>query len=113
MKNYLSKKHLLFLIHSLLFFLLFSCTEGLGEKGKWNVAYKKEFLSSCKAEIQKEKSLIRIDTLTVFKICNCVANKAEKEFAPLEMEQENSQSQMKTISTDCARDMLIENLNKN
>lgn len=96
-------------------FLIFlaSCTNNLGKKGAWNATYKQEFESNCKAEIQKEKSLLKIDSLTIYKICNCVAQKAETEFAPLEMEEENSQIQMKTISTDCARDILIENLNKN
>ena len=84
-----------------------SCTNSLGEKGKWNATYTEEFLSNCKAEIGKEESLLKIDSLTVSKICNCVVRKAEKEFAPLEMENEESRSKMKTISTDCARDILM------
>lgn len=90
-----------------------SCTNSLGKKGAWNTTYKQEFESNCKAEIQKEESLVKIDSLIVTKICDCIANKAEKEFAPLKMEEEKSQTQMKTISTDCARDILIESLNKN
>ncbi len=114
-KNYPLKK-LVFIYCSLFIILsitLFSCTDNLGKKGKWNADYKQVFLSDCKTEIQKEKSLVKIDTLTISSICKCVADKAEKEFAPLKMEQESSQTQMKIISTDCARDILIENLNKN
>ncbi|PIY10777.1 MAG: hypothetical protein COZ18_05375 [Flexibacter sp. CG_4_10_14_3_um_filter_32_15] len=110
MKNY--SLFILIILSSLLTFL-FSCTNSLGKKGAWNATYKQEFLSNCKAEIQKEESLVKIDSLTISKICDCVADKAEKAFAPLEMEEKKSQNQMKTISTDCARDILIENLNKN
>lgn len=114
MKNILLKKHLLVLIiPSFLFVILFSCTNSLGKKGEWNATYKTEFVSNCKAEIQKEESLLKIDSLTISNICDCVASKAEKEFAPLKMEEKNAQTKMKTISTDCARDFLIENLNKN
>ncbi len=95
------------LIYSLLFITLISCTNRLGKKGEWNATYKQQFVSNCKAEINKEKSLVKIDSLIVFNICNCIATKAEKEFAPLDMEEENSQPQMKIISTDCARDILI------
>jgi hypothetical protein len=81
----------------------------LGKKGEWNATYKHQFVSNCKTEIQNQKTLVKLDSLIISNICNCVASKAEKEFAPLEMEEENSQTQMKTISTDCARDILIKN----
>ncbi len=106
------KKYLLFIIHCLLSIVLISCNS-LGKKGEWNATYKQEFVSNCKTEIKNEESLLKLDSITISKICNCVAKKAEKEFEPLKMEEESSQSQMKTISTDCARDILIENLNKN
>lgn len=103
------KKYLLVFIYLSLFVSFISCTNSLGKKGEWNATYKQEFVSNCKAEINKEKSLIKIDSLIVFTICDCIAEKAEKEFAPLDMEEENSQPQMKIISTDCARDILIKN----
>ena len=99
----------LVLIYSLLFITLISCTNTLGKKGEWNATYKQEFVSNCKTEINKEKSLVKIDSLIISKICECIALKAEQEFAPLKMEEENSQPQMKIISTDCARDILINN----
>ncbi len=97
------------------FFVVLTSCNNLGKKGEWNLEYKAKFESDCKVEIksENEKSLLKLDSLTISKICDCVASKAEKEFAPLDMEKENSQSQMKNISTDCARDILIENLNKN
>lgn len=105
------KNHSLFITFILAGFLgfLLSCTSSLGKKGEWNATYKQEFVSNCKAEIQKEKSLVKIDSLTILKICDCVASKAEKEFAPLKMEEEYSQTQMKVISTDCARGILMKN----
>ena len=105
------KKIIIF--YFLLSITLFSCTSSLGKKGEWTAPYKSQFVSDCKMEIQSEQTLLQLDSLTISKICNCVAAKAEERFAPLEMEQEKSQEQMKTISTDCARDILIENLNKN
>ena len=67
------------LIYSLLFITLISCTNSLGKKGEWNATYKQEFVSNCKTEINKEKSLVKIDSLIVFNICSCIAEKAEKE----------------------------------
>lgn len=107
------KKYLVPFIYCAFFVILVSCTNGLGKKGEWNATYKAEFVSNCKAEINKEESLLKIDSLVIFKICDCVASKAEKAFEPLKMEDKNAQLQMKTISTDCARDILIENMNKN
>ncbi|WP_375561121.1 hypothetical protein ACE193_00780 [Bernardetia sp. OM2101] len=119
MKNYiinnLLKKQLIRILvfsHLLSLLILTACTSSLGKKGEWNATYKTEFVSNCKAEIQKEESLLKIDSLTISKICDCVVSKAEKEFAPLKMEEKNALTQMKTISTDCARDILIEKLNK-
>lgn len=106
-------KKIIIVYFLLLSFILFSCTSSLGKKGEWTATYKEQFVSDCKIEIQSEQTLVQLDSLTISKICNCVAAKAEEKFAPLEMEQENAQEQMKTISTDCARDILIENLNKN
>ena len=96
------------IIHFILSIALFSCTNSLGKKGKWDATYKQEFLSNCKTEIQSEETLSKLDSVIVSKICNCVADRAEKEFAPLEMEEKEAQSQMKTISTDCARAILME-----
>ena len=108
-KNLLLKKYSRLVFPCALSIILFACTNSLGKKGEWNATYQQEFRSNCKAEINKEKSLVKIDSLIISKICDCIALKAEKEFAPLEMEEDNSQTQMKTISTDCARDILIAN----
>ncbi len=112
-ENTILKKTLLLFVHFSLFILSVSCTNSLGKKGKWNEIYKQEFISNCKSEIRKEESLLKLDSLTISTICDCVAFEAEAEFAPLKMEEERSQSQMKIISTDCARDILMEKLNKN
>lgn len=109
MKNYSLKKYLLLLIYCSLSIILIACSNSLGKKGEWNATYKQEFQSNCKAEMDKEKSLVKIDSIIILKICNCVTEKVEKEFKPLEMEDEESQTQMKIISTDCARDILLEN----
>ncbi|AFM05508.1 hypothetical protein Fleli_3176 [Bernardetia litoralis DSM 6794] len=104
------KKYLL-LIYFLFISLLASCTSSLGKKGEWNATYRQEFVSNCKAETQAQKSLVKIDSITVSKICDCVAQKAEKEFAPLETEAVKSQTQIKNISTDCANEILMDILN--
>ncbi|WP_338763765.1 hypothetical protein WAF17_20380 [Bernardetia sp. ABR2-2B] len=114
LKRKLVEKKSVLIIYFMFFIVLVSCNS-LGEKGEWKSEYKVAFKADCKAEINKEneKSVLKLDSLTISNICDCVAAKAEKEFAPLEMEEKKSQSQMKIISTDCARDILIENLNKN
>ncbi len=109
MKNYLSKKYLFIFSYFLVIVFLVSCTNKLGTKENWNKTYKKEFIANCKAEIKNEESLLKIDSLTIANICGCIASKAEKEFEPLKMEEQDAQPQMKIISTDCAREILIKN----
>ncbi len=87
--------------------LLISCgEESKGTKGEWSQSYKDDFIAECIDAAEPEAKE------DVKKICPCLADKLEAEFAPGDENKDVNEDRVDAMMTSCAMDILGEVLGR-